>query len=53
MKDHEVARLHNELRDIAIEFHGHQCLRELMVKAIKPMVEENQELRSRLYGDNA
>lgn len=40
MKDHEIAAIHNEVRDIAIKYHGHQCLRELMIKAIRPLVLE-------------
>jgi hypothetical protein len=34
LKDHEIAKLHNDLRDIAKKYHAHQCLRELIVQRL-------------------
>ena len=34
MKDHETARLVNELTDIAKKFHSHGCLREKISRAV-------------------
>ena len=34
MKDHEIAELVNELREIAVKHHNKQCLRELISKAV-------------------
>lgn len=35
MKDHEIRELVNQLRDIAIEYHGTQQLRELIARAVR------------------
>ncbi|WP_445439701.1 DUF551 domain-containing protein [Citrobacter freundii] len=35
MKDHQIRELVNELRDIAIEYHGTQQLRERIVRAVR------------------
>ena len=34
LKDHEVRELVNDLRDIAIKYHGYQCLRELIAERV-------------------
>lgn len=34
LKDHQIAQLVNKLRDIAVEHHGHQCLRELISREV-------------------
>lgn len=34
VKDHEIAQLVNRLRDIAIEFHGHQSLRDRIAREV-------------------
>jgi len=36
LKDHQIAALVNELRDIAIEFHGAQQLRERIAQVVVP-----------------
>lgn len=36
LKDHQIAALVNELRDIAVEFHGTQQLRERIARAVIP-----------------
>ncbi|HGL6673264.1 TPA: hypothetical protein ACKFNV_004790 [Klebsiella quasipneumoniae] len=35
MKDHEIRELVNQLRDIAIEYHGTQQLRERIAQAVR------------------
>ncbi|EOD2804680.1 hypothetical protein ACJLW1_003204 [Klebsiella aerogenes] len=35
MKDHEIRELVNQLRDIAIEYHGAQQLRERIARAVR------------------
>ncbi|HCT9208148.1 TPA: DUF551 domain-containing protein [Klebsiella pneumoniae] len=35
MKDHEIRELVNQLRDIAIEYHGTQQLRERIARAVR------------------
>lgn len=37
-KDHEIARAVNTLRDIAIEFHGAQQLRERIARVVVPLL---------------
>jgi len=37
-KDHQIAKLHNDLRDEALRSHSFQCLRERMVKVVAPLV---------------
>lgn len=39
LKDHEIAQLVNQLRDIAIEFHGAQQLRERIAGALVPALQ--------------
>lgn len=39
-KDHEVAQLINQLRDVAIEFHDTQQLRERITRLVKPFVDK-------------
>lgn len=36
LKDHQIAALVNELRDIAVEFHGTQQLRERIARVVVP-----------------
>lgn len=36
LKDHEIARIVNELRDIAIRYHGTQQLRERIAQVVVP-----------------
>lgn len=40
MKDHEKRELVNRLRDIALKYHGHMCLRELIAREIFPVLEQ-------------
>lgn len=44
LKDHEIAKIHNDLRDAAIKFHGFQSLREKMVSIVSPLVRANSAL---------
>lgn len=41
MKDHEKRELVNRLRDIALKYHGHMCLRELIAREIFPVLEQD------------
>jgi len=45
MKDHEIAKLVNDLRDIAVQFHDSGCLRETIRRRLVPEIEQ---LRKRL-----
>ncbi|HFW5272576.1 TPA: DUF551 domain-containing protein [Salmonella enterica subsp. enterica serovar Bullbay] len=36
MKDHQIRELVNELRDIAVEYHGTQQLRERIARTVRP-----------------
>jgi hypothetical protein len=38
MKDREIADVVNYIRDLAVKYHGHQCLRELISQALVPML---------------
>ncbi|HBR6849250.1 TPA: hypothetical protein L9202_003012 [Klebsiella aerogenes] len=38
MKDHEIRELVNQLRDIAIEYHGAQQLRERIARAVRAAI---------------
>lgn len=38
MKDHEIRELVNQLRDIAIEYHGTQQLRERIARAVRAVM---------------
>lgn len=38
MKDHEIRELVNQLRDIAIEYHGTQQLRERIARAVRAAI---------------
>ena len=48
LKDHEIARIVNELRDIALEFHAHQSLRERIAYAIVPFLKNEAECICRI-----
>ena len=48
MKDHEIAQLVNQLRDIAVEFHGHQSLRDRIARVVVPVVKGQDSAVSRL-----
>lgn len=39
MKDHEIAKLVNDLREVAIEFHGAQQLRERIAQLVVPAID--------------
>lgn len=43
MKDHEIAKLVNDLRDIAIEYHAAGCLREVISRRINKAVKEQEQ----------
>jgi len=38
LKDHEIAKIVNELRDIAVQFHASQQLRERIAQVIVPVL---------------
>ncbi len=38
MKDHEIRELINELRDVAIEYHASQQLRERISLVLRPII---------------
>ena len=40
MKDHEIAAMVNELKQIAIKYHSFQCLRELISKCVAKYIKE-------------
>ncbi|MFM8027687.1 hypothetical protein PU645_26640 [Klebsiella pneumoniae] len=42
MKDHEIRELVNQLRDIAIEYHGAQQLRERIARAVRAAILQAQ-----------
>lgn len=42
MKDHEIRELVNQLRDIAIEYHGTQQLRERIARAVRAAILQAQ-----------
>jgi hypothetical protein len=44
MKDHEIAKLVNDLRDIAVQFHDFGCLRETIHRRLVPEIEQLQAL---------
>ena len=39
LKDHEIAQMVNQLRDIALEFHGAQLLRERIAGVLVPALQ--------------
>lgn len=39
LKDHEIAQVVNQLRDIAIQFHGAQQLRDQIARVIVPLLQ--------------
>ena len=45
MKDHEIAQLVDDLRDIAIQHHGHEYLRELIARRVVPPIQTQVEAR--------
>lgn len=38
MKDHEIAQVVNTLRDLALQYHSHQSLRERIAYVIVPLL---------------
>lgn len=40
MKDHEIAQTVNKLRDIAIKYHAHGCLRDLIARVVVPLLKD-------------
>lgn len=44
IKDHEIAQAVNTLRDIAIEFHGTQQLRERIAEVLRPLFKKGTPL---------
>lgn len=50
MKDHEIAALVNELRDIAVDFHAAQQLRERIAHVIIPHLKRLQFLERSRHG---
>lgn len=44
MKDHQIAAVVNELRDIAVQFHGAQQLRERIAHVIVPLLKDAERL---------
>lgn len=43
MKEHIQAKMINNLRDIAVEFHGHQSLRQRILGAVNEAEEEQKK----------
>lgn len=48
MKDHLIAKIHNDLRDTAVKYHNFQCIREKLAKIISPLVQESQRVEKAL-----
>jgi len=44
LKDHQIAELVNTLRDIAKEYHAHQCLRELISQEVLKTLRGDQKV---------
>lgn len=42
MKDHQIRELVNELRDIAVEYHGTQQLRERIARTVRAAMQEGE-----------
>jgi len=43
LKDHEIAKLVNDLRDVAVQYHDHQSLRERIAELVLPAVKSKCE----------
>jgi hypothetical protein len=43
IKDHVIAQTVNELRDIAVAYHAHGCLRELIARVVVPLLKGQRE----------
>jgi hypothetical protein len=43
IKDHEIREAINQLRDVAIEYHNTQQLRERLAQIVRPLVEKAYE----------
>lgn len=52
-KDHDTAKLVNELRDVAIQFHAAQQLRERIAYIIKPLADQLQSHREAIAKKDA
>ena len=48
MKDHELAKLHNELRDTAKKYADTEQLRERLISVIKPLELELRFLEAKI-----
>ena len=44
MKDHEIAKLHNDLRDTAVKYKDAQQLRARLATVVEPLINENKRL---------
>jgi hypothetical protein len=51
LKDHEIAKLVNDLRDVAKEFHGHQSLRERIAHLVLPLAKPTTVQQAPFPGD--
>lgn len=45
IKDHEIAKLVNDLRDVAVQFHGAQQLRARIQEVLLPFIETTKPKR--------
>lgn len=52
MKDHEIAQIINQIRDIAIEFHGTQQLRERIAGVLRPILSEDTQIYNEVELEN-
>ena len=43
MKDHEIAKLHNDLRDTAVKYKDAEQLRARLVSIVAPLVKKSKE----------
>lgn len=48
MKDHLIAKMHNDLRDASVMFVGAEQLRERLVRVVAPLVAENKALEAKV-----
>ena len=49
MKDHEIAKIYNSLRDVAKKFANSQQLRERLIMVVKPLINENKLQTKTIY----
>lgn len=50
MKEHILAKLINDLRDISIRYHAHGCLRELIKVRVNQALDEDKKWKAE-HGD--